>query len=73
MSGNPVSIYEASGSVGTVAVGLAKKANVGPLICVAGSGLDKVREEVGELQGDHVFDYRVGESRSSLHRQLILY
>ena len=60
-SGKPVLIYGASGTVGAMAVKLAQLANVHPLICVAGGGVDYVGTLINRDKGDCVIDYRRGE------------
>jgi NADPH:quinone reductase len=56
----PVIVYGAAGAVAAYAVKLAVLANVHPLICVAGNGMDFVREMIEEEKGDVVIDYRKG-------------
>ena len=57
----PLVIYGASGSVGTFAVQLASKANIHPLICVAGGGGSKVEPFLDPSKGDVIIDYRKGD------------
>ncbi|KAK3067869.1 hypothetical protein LTR53_014986 [Teratosphaeriaceae sp. CCFEE 6253] len=58
----PLVIYGASGSVGAYAVQLAKKANIHPLICVAGGGAKTIEHLLDTSQGDAIIDYRKGDS-----------
>ncbi|KAE8156843.1 chaperonin 10-like protein [Aspergillus tamarii] len=57
-----VLIYGAASAVGTFAVKLLQKADIHPIICVAGRGKDFVRSHLDESKGDVVIDYREGES-----------
>ncbi|KAK5688622.1 hypothetical protein LTS10_000600 [Elasticomyces elasticus] len=57
----PLVIYGASGSVGAFAVQLAKKANIHPLICVAGGGAKTIEHLLDHSKGDTIVDYRKGD------------
>ncbi|KAK5730883.1 hypothetical protein LTR15_000821 [Elasticomyces elasticus] len=57
----PLVIYGASGSVGAFAVQLAKKANIHPLICVAGGGAKTIEHLLDHSRGDTIVDYRKGD------------
>ena len=56
-----LTIYGASGSVGTFAVQLARQANIHPLICIAGNGATKVEPLLDRSKGDTIIDYRKGK------------
>ena len=58
----PLVIYGASGSVGTFALQLAGKANIHPLICVAGGGGSTIEPLIDRSKGDVVVDYRKGDA-----------
>lgn len=58
----PLVIYGASGSVGTFAVQLAKKANIHPIICIAGGGGSTVEPLLDRSKGDTIIDYRKGDA-----------
>jgi NADPH:quinone reductase-like Zn-dependent oxidoreductase len=55
-------VYGAASAVGTFAIKLLQKADIHPIICVAGRGKDFVRSHLSEEKGDVVIDYREGES-----------
>ncbi|KAK5709046.1 hypothetical protein LTR17_020109 [Elasticomyces elasticus] len=57
----PLVIYGAGGSVGAFAVQLAKKANIHPLICVAGGGAKTIEHLLDHSKGDTIVDYRKGD------------
>ncbi|KAE8382488.1 chaperonin 10-like protein [Aspergillus bertholletiae] len=57
-----VLVYGAASAVGTFAIKLLQKADIHPIICVAGRGKDFVRSHLDESKGDVVIDYREGES-----------
>ena len=56
----PLVVYGAASAVGAYAIQLAKKAGIGPLICVAGRGISFVESLLDKSQGDTVIDYRKG-------------
>ncbi|CAG7945914.1 unnamed protein product [Penicillium salamii] len=56
-----VLVYGAASAVGTFAIKLLQKANIHPIICVAGRGKEFVRSHLDEKKGDVVIDYRDGE------------
>ncbi|KAF7118664.1 hypothetical protein CNMCM5793_008202 [Aspergillus hiratsukae] len=60
--GGGVLVYGAASAVGTFAIKLLQKADIHPIICVAGRGKDFVRSHLSEEKGDVVIDYREGES-----------
>ncbi|KAF4215064.1 hypothetical protein CNMCM5878_008523 [Aspergillus fumigatiaffinis] len=57
-----VLVYGAASAVGTFAIKLLQKADIHPIICVAGRGKEFVRSHLSEEKGDVVIDYREGES-----------
>lgn len=57
----PLVVYGASGSVGTFAIQLAKKANIHPLICIAGGGASTIEPLLERGKGDVIIDYRKGD------------
>lgn len=57
----PLVIYGASGSVGWFAVQLAAKANIHPLICVAGGGGSTIEGLIDRKKGDTIIDHREGD------------
>lgn len=57
----PLVIYGAASAVGIYAVQLAARANIHPLICVAGHSQDYVRAFLDPSKGDAVVDYRAGD------------
>ncbi|KAB8220208.1 chaperonin 10-like protein [Aspergillus novoparasiticus] len=57
-----VLVYGAASAVGTFAIKLLQKADIHPIICVAGRGKDFARSHLDESKGDVVIDYREGES-----------
>ena len=60
-TGGPLLIYGAATAVGAYALKLAKKAGIGPLICVAGKGIPFVEGLIEKGKGDVIVDYRRGE------------
>lgn len=54
-------IYSAASAVGAFAVKLAKKANIHPIIAVAGKGIPFVESLIDKSKGDIVIDYRKGD------------
>lgn len=57
----PVIIYGAASAVGAYAIQLAKRAGLGPLLCVAGKGIPFVEKMLNKSAGDAVVDYRKGD------------
>ncbi|KUI54740.1 Protein TOXD [Cytospora mali] len=57
----PLVIYGAASAVGTYVVQLAARANIHPLICVAGKSQDHVKSFIDPSKGDTVIDYRAGD------------
>lgn len=55
-----VLIYGAASAIGAFAIKLLQKADIHPIICVAGRGMDFVRGLIDESKGDVVIDYRQG-------------
>lgn len=56
-----VLVYGAVSAVGTFAIKLLQKADIHPIICVAGRGRDFVLSHLDEKRGDVAIDYRDGE------------
>lgn len=56
----PLIIYGAASAVGSYAVQLACRANIHPLICVAGKGTPHVEGFIDRSKGDTIIDYRQG-------------
>lgn len=65
----PFLVYGASGAVGAFAIKLAVKANIHPIVAVAGKGIDFVRTLIDPAKGDVVLDYRVGAD--ALYTQMV--
>ncbi|KAI0829560.1 GroES-like protein [Hypoxylon sp. FL0890] len=57
----PLIIYGAASSVGAYAVQFARKSNIHPLICVAGSSQSYVETLIDRSKGDIIIDYRDGD------------
>jgi NADPH:quinone reductase len=57
----PLLVFGAATAVGSMAVRLAQISNIHPVICVAGSGCEYVRELIDPNKGDVVLNYRDGE------------
>lgn len=57
----PLIVYGAASAVGAYAVQLAKRAGLGPLLCVAGKGIPFVEKMLDKSAGDAVIDYRDGD------------
>lgn len=57
----PVVIYGAASAVGAFAIQLAKRAGLGPLLCVAGKGIPFVEKMLDKSAGDAIIDYRQGD------------
>lgn len=56
----PLIIYGASTSVGCYAIQLARRANIHPLILIAGRGAEHVESLIDRSLGDTIVDYRGG-------------
>lgn len=56
----PLIIYGAASAVGAYAIQLASKANIHPLICVAGKSTAHVESLIDRSKGDTIIDYRQG-------------
>lgn len=56
----PLVVYGGSSAVGSYALQLARKANIHPLIAVAGRAQDHAKQFLDESKGDVVVDYRSG-------------
>ncbi|KAF2165866.1 hypothetical protein M409DRAFT_23598 [Zasmidium cellare ATCC 36951] len=56
----PLVIYGASSAVGCYAIQLAKRANIHPLICVAGKTSWHAETLIDRSKGDTIIDHRVG-------------
>jgi NADPH:quinone reductase len=57
-----VLVYGAASAVGAFAVKLLARADVHPIICVAGRGIPYVESLIDKSQGDVVVDYRKGDA-----------
>lgn len=57
----PLVVYGASSAVGSYVVQFAKRANIHPLICVAGRAQEHVEKMIDRSKGDTVVDYRKGD------------
>ncbi|KAK4504451.1 hypothetical protein PRZ48_005367 [Zasmidium cellare] len=57
----PLIVYGAASAVGDYAIQLAQKANIHPLICVAGKGIPHVESLISPDKGDMIIDYRQGD------------
>lgn len=57
----PLVIYGAASAVGIYTVQLAAKANIHPLICIAGNSQDHVKKFIDPSKGDTIIDYRAGD------------
>lgn len=57
----PIIIYGAASAVGAYAIQLAKRAGLGPLLCVAGKGIPFVEKMLDKSAGDAIIDYRNGD------------
>ncbi|KAI1179166.1 GroES-like protein [Nemania sp. FL0916] len=58
----PLIIYGAASAVGAYAIQLAQRANIHPLICVAGQSAPHVEALIDRSKGDTVLDYREGDA-----------
>ncbi|SMY18735.1 unnamed protein product [Zymoseptoria tritici ST99CH_1A5] len=56
----PLIIYGAASAVGAYAIQLASRANIHPLICVAGASAAHVESLIDRSKGDTIIDYRSG-------------
>lgn len=57
----PLLIYGAASAVGAFTIQLAKRANIGPIIAVAGRGIPFVESLLDKNAGDAIVDYRKGD------------
>ena len=57
----PLIIYGAASAVGSYVIQLAKRANIHPLLCVAGKGAPHVEQLIDRSKGDDIVDYRNGD------------
>ncbi|KAJ9660770.1 hypothetical protein H2198_002309 [Neophaeococcomyces mojaviensis] len=55
-----VAVYGAASAVGAYVVKLLRKAEIHPIICVAGNGIDFVEGLIDRSKGDTIIDYRKG-------------
>lgn len=55
-----VAVYGAASAVGAFVVKLLQKADIHPIICVAGNGIDFVETLIDRSKGDTIIDYRKG-------------
>lgn len=58
----PLIIYGAASAIGSYAIQLAQRANIHPLICVAGSSAQHVETFISRDKGDTIIDYRKGDA-----------
>lgn len=58
----PLVVYGASSAVGTYTLQLASRANIHPLICVAGRAQAHVEKFIDRSKGDTIIDYRKGDA-----------
>ncbi|KAJ9131808.1 Protein TOXD [Pleurostoma richardsiae] len=56
----PLVVYGAASAVGSYVLQLARRSNIHPLICVAGSSQDHVEKLIDRSKGDTIVDYRDG-------------
>lgn len=61
----PLVVYGASSSVGSYVLQLASRANIHPLICVAGRAQAHVEQFIDRSRGDTIIDYREGDAAVS--------
>lgn len=66
----PLLIYGASSAVGSYAIQFAKRANIHPIICVAGRAQQHVENLIDRSKGDAVIDYRKGNISDSIRAEL---
>jgi NADPH2:quinone reductase len=59
-SPTPLIIYGGASAVGAFAIKLARRANVHPIIAVAGRGISYVETLIDSSKGDTIIDYRKG-------------
>lgn len=57
----PLVIYGAASAVGIYTLQLALRANIHPLICIAGKSQDHVKSFIDPSKGDTIIDYRDGD------------
>ena len=57
----PLLVYGAASAIGAYAIQLAKRANIGPIIAVAGRGIPFVETLLDKSKGDTIVDYREGD------------
>ncbi|KAK2603164.1 hypothetical protein N8I77_009642 [Diaporthe amygdali] len=57
----PLVVYGAASAVGIYVVQLALRANIHPLICIAGNSQDHVKSFIDPSKGDTIIDYRSGD------------
>lgn len=61
----PLVVYGASSAVGSYVLQLASRANIHPLICVAGRAQAHVEKFIDRSKGDAIVDYRKGDAAVS--------
>lgn len=61
----PLVVYGASSSVGSYVLQFASKANIHPLICIAGRAQSHVEQFIDRSKGDTIIDYRKGDEAVS--------
>lgn len=57
----PLIVYGAASAVGSYVIQLAKRANIHPLLCVAGKSAKHVEGLIDRSKGDTIVDYRDGD------------
>ncbi|KXJ91284.1 zinc-binding oxidoreductase-like protein ToxD [Microdochium bolleyi] len=66
----PLVVYGASSAVGAYAVQLAQRANIHPLIAVAGKSAAHVEQLIDRSKGDSIVDYRSGDVAGAIRAAL---
>lgn len=61
----PLVVYGASSAVGSYVIQLALRANIHPLICIAGRAQNHVEAMIDRSKGDTIIDYRSGNEAVS--------
>jgi len=66
----PLVVYGASSAVGSFAVQLAQRANIHPLIAVAGKAAAHVEKMIDRTKGDSIVDYREDDVPGAIRKAL---
>lgn len=66
----PLVVYGASSAVGSYAVQLAQRANIHPLIAVAGKAASHVEKMIDRSKGDSIVDYRDNDVPGAIRKAL---